>query len=478
MKNNVTPCFPQFAAKVAAMGKRTSAVAALSSPIDVEAQFSRFLSNRGPEFPADGPRRRVRKYPPVMVFWSFIWQVLKPRTSCREVVRQIQAVRETKNFKYDECTSAYCQARARLPESTLRKAMTDTAEGAAQLSHAGVPGWNRPVKVVDATSVTLPDTEANREAYPYAPGQKPGCGFPNMKVLALSSLASGAILATHETGKRTHDVRMFKLFFDLFKPGDIALGDRAFCAFASMAALLLRTVDSVFRLHQRRLLDKRRACRIGPSDWIATWKRPIQRPDYIEQKEWDALPESIQVRIFRVQLKSNGFRTKTLWIATTLLNPVAYPAERITELYRMRWDIELGFRDLKTTMAMEELRCRTPAMARKELLAYLVAHNFIRCLEAEAATRHGVPRHRISFKGTIDAARAFHAAMFSARSKRKSKELRDRLIEIIALDLVPERPGRREPRAIKRRPKPYPLLTKPRREFQEIPHRGKKRGAA
>ena len=476
MKSNATPCFPQFAAKVAAMGKR--AVAPLSSLIDVEAQFSRFLPKRGPEFPADGPRRRDRKYPSAIVFWSFIWQVLKPRTSCREVVRQIQATRETQNFKYDESTSGYCQARTRLPESTLRKALADTAETAAQLSHAGVPGWNRPVKVVDATSVTLPDTAANRKTYPYAPGQKPGCGFPNMKVLALSSLASGAVLAARETGKHIHDIRMFKVFFDLFKPGDIALGDRAFCAFASMATLLLGKVDSVFRLHQRRLLDKRQARRIGPSDWIATWTRPIQRPDYVEQKEWDALPEIIQVRIFRVQLKHNGFRTKTLWIATTLLDPVVYPLERIAELYRMRWDIELGFRDLKTTMAMEELRCRTPAMARKELLAYLVAHNFIRCLEAEAATRHGVPRHRISFKGTIDAARAFHAAMSRARSKGKSKELRDRLLEIIALDLLPERPGRREPRAVKRRPKPYPLLTKPRSIFREIPHRGKKSTAA
>ena len=151
------------------MGKR--AVAPLSSLIDVEAQFSRFLPKRGPEFPADGPRRRDRKYPSAIVFWSFIWQVLKPRTSCREVVRQIQATRETQNFKYDESTSGYCQARTRLPESTLRKALADTSETAAQLSHAGVPGWNRPVKVVDATSVTLPDTAANRKTYPYAPGK-------------------------------------------------------------------------------------------------------------------------------------------------------------------------------------------------------------------------------------------------------------------------------------------------------------------
>jgi hypothetical protein len=292
--------------------------------------------------------------------------------------------------------------------------MADSASSAAQLSHAGVPGWSRPIKVVDATSVTLPDTQANREAYPYAPGQKPGCGSPNMKVLALGSLASGAIHEVHETGEGFHDVRLFATFFNRFKPGDVVLGDRAFCSFFSMASLGLGGVDSVFRLHQRRLLDKRQARAIGPSDWIATWKRPDQRPAYVEQQPWDALPGSLQVRILRVRLKRNGFRTQTLWIATTLLDPVAYPAELIAGLYRMRWDIELCFRDLKTTMAMEELRCRTPAMARKELLAYMVAHNFIRCLEAEAATTHGVPRHRISFKGTIDAARAFHAAIFRA----------------------------------------------------------------
>jgi hypothetical protein len=165
MKCNSTPCFPQFACKVAAMGKRAVQVlAAARSPIDLAEQFKRFLPNLGPDFPADGPRRRDRKYPLAMVFWCFIWQVLKPRTSCREVVRQIQAGCETRDLKYDESNSAYCQARVRLPESTLRKAMADSANSAAQLSHAGVPGWIRPIKVVDATSVTLPDTQANREA--------------------------------------------------------------------------------------------------------------------------------------------------------------------------------------------------------------------------------------------------------------------------------------------------------------------------
>lgn len=281
-----------------------------------------------------------------------------------------------------------------------------------------------------------------------------------------------------ETGKHTHDIRMFRDIFELFCPDDIILGDRAFCSYYVMAKLPMQKVDAVLRLHQKRILNKRCARRIGHSDWIATWSRPVQRPAYIDQDEWAALPEQIDVRIFRFRIRRKGFRTKVVWITTTLTDPLAYPAEQIAQLYALRWDIELCFRNLKSTMGMGELRCRTPTMARKELLAYIVAHNFIQCLVAEASTHHNVPRSRISFKGATDAARGFHSAMYRIRSKREFKRLCARLLEIIALDLVPQRPGRKEPRAVKRRPKPYPLLTQPRHIYREIPHRGKKRGAA
>jgi hypothetical protein len=186
------------------------------------------------------------------------------------------------------------------------------------------------------------------------------------------------------------------------------------------------------------------------------------------------VPDSITVRIIHVRLGSQGFRTRQLWLSTTLLEPAAYPAEQIARMYHRRWDMELCFRHMKTTMGMEELRCRTPAMAHKELLAFLIAHNFMRCLIAQAANAHQVDHTRISFKGTVDAARSFHQAMRQARSRRHAKRLQRRLLEILALDLVPHRPGRREPRAVKRRPKPYQRLTKPRHQFREVPHRGKK----
>ena len=180
------------------------------------------------------------------------------------------------------------------------------------------------------------------------------------------------------------------------------------------------------------------------------------------------------MRILHVRVQQKGFRTTELWLSTTLLDPIAYPAEQITNLYLRRWDMELCFRDLKTTMGMEELRCRTPDMVHKELLAFLVAHNLMRCLIAQAASAHQMCRTRISFKGAVDATRSFYPAMRLARSRRHARRLYRRLLEILALDLVPRRPGRLEPRAVKRRPKPYSRLTQPRHLYRELPHRGKK----
>ena len=193
----------------------------------------------------------------------------------------------------------------------------------------------------------------------------------------------------------------------------------------------------------------------------------------LHQALTDSAAAAITVRIIHVRIQQKGFRTQELWISTMLLDPIAYPAEQIAALYLRRWEMELCFRDLKTTMGMEDLRCRSPALVQKELLVFLVAHNFIRCLIAQAASAYQVCRTRISFKGAVDAARSFHQAMRMARSQRHANRLARRLLEILARDLVAVRPGRYEPRALKRRPKPYARLTKPRHCFREAPHRGK-----
>lgn len=423
--------------------------------------------------PVRGAASRRRVFFLSRIFWCFIWQTLQPRTSCRAVVRQVQAWCETERTRIDESNSAYCQARARLPVTTLEQALRGSASAADHLCRVGIPDWTRPVKVVDGSSVRLPDTPANRKAYPYPSGQTSGCGFPVMGFVGLYSLNSGAILNVAHGPWKAHDMRLFYNLWHDLKPGDVLLGDRAFGCFLVLAHFPPLHVDVVARVHQTRCFDHRHAQRIGPSDWRVSWKRPRCRPDYLSQEEWDALPDSITLRIIRVRVHQKGFRTKELWLCTTLLDPIAYPAERIAQLYLRRWDLELCFRDLKTTMGMEALRCQSPLMVHKELLAFLIAHNFIRCLIAQAASAHHVARTRISFKGAVDAARSFYPAMRVATSLRQSHRLYRRLLDILALDLVPLRPNRLEPRAVKLRPKNFPRLTRPRHRFKEIPHRGR-----
>lgn len=444
------------------------------SPVEIETQCRAFLSARVLQAPADGKRRRRRTFFLSRTFWCFIWQVLQPRTSCRAVVRQIQAFCETERSRFDESTSAYCQARGRLPITCLQQALRDSAAAADRLSLQGVAGWSRPIKVVDASSVRLPDTSENRKSYPYPSGQRPGCGFPVMQICGLYSLASGAILQTVQSSWSVHEARLFQDLWKELQPGDILLGDRSFGSYFLLALLPLRGIDLVSRLHQGRRFKRRHATPIGHGEWLVRWSKPPKRPDYLADELWERVPESITVRIIHVRVQKKGFRTRELWLSTTLLDPAAYPAEQIAQLYCRRWDMELCFRDLKTTMGMEELRCRTPDMVHKELLAFLIAHNFMRCLMAQAASAYQVCRTRLSFKGAVDTARSFYQAMRTARSQRQARRLHHRMLEIIARDLVPLRPGRIEPRAVKRRPKPYSRLTKPRHLYRELPHRGKR----
>jgi hypothetical protein len=234
-------------------------------------------------------------------------------------------------------------------------------------------------------------------------------------------------------------------------------------------------VDVVARLHGARKVDFRKAKpsqRLGPKDALFEWRKGYRQSDILTEQEWAQLPEQITVRIIRFTAQIRGRKVRVT-LVTTLLDPVLYPAKELIALYRRRWQLELTLRHLKTTMGMEQLRCQSPEMVRKELLAYLVAYNLIRCLMAEAVAQSGVEMDRLSFKGTVDAVRTFTVEIRAARSKKKRELLWEELIRTIIADKVPRRPGRTEPRAVKRRPKAYPLLNKPRHKFKEIPHRSR-----
>lgn len=231
----------------------------------------------------------------------------------------------------------------------------------------------------------------------------------------------------------------------------------------------------VARLSRTRKVDFRRAQkRLGRQDALFEWRKSSQQSDILTPEQWEKLPEKITVRIIRFEAVIRGRKQRVI-LVTTLLDPVTYPAEKLIALYARRWNLELALRHVKTTMGMEQLRCQTPEMAEKEVLAYLVGYNLIRCLMAEAVALAGVEMERVSFKGTVDAVRQYTSAMAGARSKNMRQQLWDELVRNIVRDWVPLRPGRKEPRAVKRRPKPYPLLNKPRHRYKETPHRSRYR---
>jgi hypothetical protein len=294
-----------------------------------------------------------------------------------------------------------------------------------------------------------------------------------MKCVGLFSLATGCLLTVVTGNYYVHELRLFRDLWHYLKVGDLLLADRAFGDYGTFAGLWQRGVDCVIRLHQGRKADFRQGDWLGPYDRLVTWTKPVQRTLTVGKRLWASLPPQLTLRMICVHVTARGFRSRKLILTTTLLDPEKYPAEEIARLYLQRWQVELFFRDIKTVLQMEHLRCKSPAMVQKEFLMHLIAYNLIRCVMLEATRAHEVPLERISFKGAVDAVRQYCPALAQARAVKKRRELVRELVRVLAADLVPERPGRREPRAVKRRPKPYPLLNRPRRRFREILHRNR-----
>ena len=209
-----------------------------------------------------------------------------------------------------------------------------------------------------------------------------------------------------------------------------------------------------------------------------TWEKPAQRTDAWSREEWEALPQSLSVRLIRLYVSTPGFRTREVTLVTTLTDAIAYPADAIRALYAQRWEVELHFHQIKILLGLDILRCKSPELIEKETLMHLIAYNLIRLLMQQAASTHAASLGRISFKGALDTVRHFAAAIHAARATpRKQDALIAEMLAIIAADRVPDRPGRSEPRAKKRRAKNYHLLTKPRSQMQVPPHRNRPRQA-
>ena len=470
----LTPYFPALRSRLAALGRRTAQTLHQTTLAQLQQHLRDFLPAPLLSAQDEGPNSRERIFSLRLTFECFVWQMLKPKTSCREVVRQVQGLlRLHGRGAVDSGDSAYVQARQRLPAERLEKALGATAQAADRRVGLGGQLNGRPVKGVDGSTTRLADTPENQKRYPQPTSQKPGCGFPVLKFVALLSLSSGAILNVILGSLRHHDLRLLRRLWDQLQKGDILLGDRAYGEYTTLAGLPKQGVDVVARLHQRRKVDFRNAQRLANNDALFVWTKGYQQSEIFSATEWALLPVQITVRIIRFSATIRGFRSRRITLVTTLLDPKLYPASDLVALYARRWRLELCLRDLKTTMGMEELRCKTPDMADKELLAYLVAHNLIRCVIAEALARFQVDLERVSFKGCVDALRQYSDAIAKARNRKIRRQLWDDLLLNLAQDLVPYRPNRIEHRAVKRRPKPYPLLNQPRPRFVEISHRNR-----
>lgn len=443
--------------------------------------FGHLFSDKLLECEEAGTNSRERLFSPKTTFWAFVSQVLSPGSPCREAVRRVEAWwRHAQGEAFagmSPSTSAYCQARARLDLQTLELIAGQLAWNLQRrVLEAERPLGKRPVKIVDGTMLSMPDTPENQAGWPQSSGQKPGLGFPAMKLVGLFSLESGALLESATGSLREHETTLFRGLWGKLKRGDVLLGDRGFCSYLNLAALAARGIDCVLRLHQARPVDFRRGKKLGPDDRLVEWSRPAQRPEGVSQAEWLALPETLAVRLIRLRVAAPGFRTRTVVLATTLTDAVEYPADTLRCLYAARWQVEGHFFQIKELLALDVLRCESPAMIEREVAVHAITYNLVRALMQRSAHGHGVPLGRISFKGTLDGLRQWSGVIAAASVQPKKQDaLIEELLSTIARDPVPERPHRSEPRARKRRPKNYHLLTRPRGKMGNVLRRNRPR---
>ncbi len=440
--------------------------------------FGQFIPSKMLENGDTGSFSRRRVFSKTNTFWAFFSQVLDADGGCQEVVRKIQALAASRSLPSPSAsTSAYCQARAKLSLSDLENILSRTA---SSLHDQGrTERWkDRRVVVVDGTGLSMPDTSENQAVWPQTRGQKPGCSFPQARVCACFCLHTGALLSHRVGSRKNHELPLLREQHDQFKPGDVFLGDKGFCSYYDVDKFQKLGVDSVISLGVRKPVATASALEVlAHNDLLIQWPRPkTNRTLSYSKEEWQALPEQLTLRQIKVVVDNPGFRVQSFYIVTTLTDAQTYSAADIADLYYQRWDVELFFRDIKTTMGMDILRCRTPAMVRKEILMHLIVYNCIRLLMLNAAKERNVSQRRISFKASVQALRQWEPMLnrrdLKARERRRLMVL---LREAIAATIVLSRPGRKEPRCLKRRKKNFQLMTSPRHEMREVPHRGQKR---
>jgi hypothetical protein len=415
---------------------------------------------------AEGYCFRQCLFTPLVILWTFLLQVLSRDGSCREAVSKLVAflAGQGQGSALEPDTGPYCKARKKLPEALLARL---TRESGRQLHRdcgtAPVLG-GRPIKIVDGTTASMPDTPENQAQYPQPTNQKPGLGFPLVRLVVVLSLNCAAVLDLAMgpyAGKRTGEPALFRSLSESVEAGDIVLADRYYASYWTIAGLLQRGVDSLFRQFHRRKIDFRQGTKLGKDDHVITVPKPSKPPEWMDAASYRQTPAELTVREIRVRVEQRGFRVRTLVLVTTLLDAELYSRRELAEVFRLRWHAELDLRAIKQTMNLSVLRCKTPEMVRKEIWMHLLAYNLVRTLMARAAERAGLEPRQISFAGAVQTINAM-VPVLRAAGRAQAIGLIDVMLYAISRHRVSDRPNRVEPRAVKRRAKPIAWLTEPR----------------
>jgi len=405
------------------------------------------------------PDYRERQYPPTESLSLFLAQAMSADRSCQNIVNQTAVDRMIDGLpQVSTHTGGYCRARQRLPKSMVMH-LSEHVAGCMEDETANDWLWQgRRVCLVDGTTVTMPDTPANQARFPQQRGQKPGLGYPICRIVGITSLSTGALLNAamgRFNGKGSDEQSLLRTVLNTFERGDIVLGDAFFATWFFILEMQTRGVDVLMDQHgsRRRVTDFRKGKRLGQRDHLIAIAKPKIKPDWMSQSDFDAAPKSITVR----ELRAGG---KTM--VTTMLCPKEAPKAKLKALYKSRWNVELDLRNIKDTLGMNILSCKSPDMVEKEIWVYLLAYNLIRWMMVQSALLADVNPRSLSFKHSLQL-----WLIASIRMPDCTSEQWLFLLIFIAEQQVAQRPGRIEPRAVKRRPKAYPLLMVPRDQARQ-----------
>ena len=401
-------------------------------------------------------------YTPTLTLWTYVSQVLSGHNNCvAAVARLVVLLLALGRPPCAAHTGAYCKARVKLELPLLRRLTYAVGHATEDQAPSEWRCLGRRTVLVDGCEVIADDTPANQAVYPQPRSQRPGLGFPMIRLVVLIGLATASIVGAAwgpYSGKETGETALFRQLLDQLRAGDLVVADRYYCSYWMIALLVGLQVDVVFRLHQRRRCDFRRGRRLGPQDHVVTWTKP-QRPDWMSAELYAQLPDTLAIRELRFRVSQRGYRSREIVVATTLLEARCDRRTDISDIYQQRWQVELDLRSIKQTLSLDHIHCQSPEMIDRHLWVSLLGYNLVRKVMALAAAQHQLSPRQLSFAGALQILEEFRWQLLAEDATGTLQPL---VLRAIAAQRVGDRPGRVEPRRVKRRRDKYQNLQQPR----------------